>query len=1383
MKKILGLDLGTNSIGWALVGEAENKNEKNQIIRLGVRIINYDNFVSTKTGKESKEPEKDFMGGKGISPNAGRTLKRSMRRNLQRYKLRREQLIETLKRHSLIQDNTVLAETGNRSTFKTYEYRSKAASEKIPLDEFCKVLLMINKKRGYKSSRNAKRQDDGQLIDGMAVAKKLYDEHLTPGQYVLQILKSGKMIIPDFYISDLKEEFKRIWEKQASYYPETLNPSNFERVICLNKNNTSDFFKKLGIERFEPKGNFFEKKKVRYQLRNDALERQLDLSEIAEILTEINNECNKTSGYLGAISNRSKELYFNKMTVGQYLWNQIQQNPHTRLKGQVFYRQDYLDEFERIWEKQAEYYPQLSNTLKEEIRDVIIFYQRKLKSQKGLISFCEFEQKKVLVEINGKQKEKTIGMRVIPRSSPLFQQFKIWQILNNVTISRKKPKETYTLNQEEKEFLFEELNTVKSLKPDEVLKLLGLGKDWELNYKQLEGNATFAALYQAIENVVEASGHDISKIKKFRGEERKHALKGILSTLGINPEILEFNPILEGNAFEKQASFQLWHLLYSYEGDDSATGNESLYTKLKDKFGIDREYAPFFINIELLDGYGSLSAKAIRKILPHLMDGLGYDEACGYAGFNHSNSLNKQQIEERVLKERLDILPKNSLRNPVVEKILNQMINVVNAIIDEYGKPDEIRLELARELKKNAKEREAMTQAINKSKEEHENISAILRSEFGLTQVSRNDIIRFKLYKELEHRGYKTLYSNTYIPREKLFSKEFDIEHIIPQSRLFDDSFSNKTLELHKVNNEKADKTALDYVKDKYGEKGKEDYTTNVLELYRNNKISKTKRDKLLMQSTDIPENFIARDLRDTQYIAKRAKELLLETFRYVNTTTGSITERLREDWQLVNIMQELNWDKYKALGLTEEIRNRDGHLVRRIKDWTKRNDHRHHAMDALTVAFTKPSHVQYLNNLNARSDKSGSIYGIEQKELYRDQNGKLLFKPPMPINVLRMEAKKHLEMILVSIKAKNKVVTRNINKSKYKGGFHKKMELTPRGQLHLETIYGSKQRYQTAWVKVGANMDEDTINKVANQKFRKALMDRLIANNNDAKKAFTGKNSLDKNPLYTDNERTQMVPEKVKLVFTESYYTIRKDVGPDLNVEKITDPKVRQIIEDRITQFNGDKKAALSNLDEHPIWQNKEKGIQIRRVTITGVANADALRVKRDHHGNPIINTDGRYIPADFVNTGNNHHVAIYRDAEGNLQEKVVSFLEAVMRVNKGLSPVDKELNSDIGWNFLFTMKQNEYFVFPNEKAGFNPSEIDLINENNYSLISPNLFRVQKIATKNYFFRHHLETQLIDSPLTRAITWENIRSTSKLSTIVKIRVNHVGKIIYVGEY
>ena len=95
-KKILGLDLGTNSIGWAYVTENENIKES-KINQIGSRIIQFDNFVSTETGKESKEPLKDFSGGKGISPNAGRTSKRGARRNLDRFQVRRDNLIEILK--------------------------------------------------------------------------------------------------------------------------------------------------------------------------------------------------------------------------------------------------------------------------------------------------------------------------------------------------------------------------------------------------------------------------------------------------------------------------------------------------------------------------------------------------------------------------------------------------------------------------------------------------------------------------------------------------------------------------------------------------------------------------------------------------------------------------------------------------------------------------------------------------------------------------------------------------------------------------------------------------------------------------------------------------------------------------------------------------------------------------------------------------------------------------------------------------------------------------------------------------------------------------------------------------------------------------------------
>lgn len=542
-----------------------------------------------------------------------------------------------------------------------------------------------------------------------------------------------------------------------------------------------------------------------------------------------------------------------------------------------------------------------------------------------------------------------------------------------------------------------------------------------------------------------------------------------------------------------------------------------------------------------------------------MKEGNQYDIACDYAGYRHSkSSLTKDEIENKILKDKLEILPKNSLRNPVVEKILNQMVNLINTLIDTYGKPDEIRVELARELKKNAKEREELTKSIARNTREHDEIRQLLRTEFGMMNVSRNDIIRYKLYEELKDNGYKTLYSNEYIPREKIFSKEIDIEHVIPQARLFDDSLSNKTLEYRAINIEKGNKTAYDFVKEKYGDDGLEKFLNRCETLF---KDKRTKLRKLKMEETDIPEGFIDRDLRNTQYISKKAFAMLNEISRSVVATTGSITDKLREDWQLVDLMKELNLPKYEKLGMVEMFEDKDGRKIKKITDWTKRNDHRHHAVDALTVAFTKDVFIQFYNNKNAAwmpaSKEHANITGIKARYF---ENGKAL--APMPLAQFRAEAKRHLENLLVSIKAKNKVITSNVNRTKNKNGENRKLQQTPRGQLHLETVYGSHRQYATKIEKVNAAFDVTKIATVSKLAYRNALLKRLEAFGNDPKKAFTGKNTLEKNPLYLDENQTEMVPEKVQTVEFETVYTIRKPIDPNLSIDKVVDVKIRSVLE-----------------------------------------------------------------------------------------------------------------------------------------------------------------------------------------------------------------------------
>lgn len=1360
----------------------------------------------------------------------------------------------------------------------------------------------------------------------------------------------------------MQAEFDKIWHFQQQFYPEILTDElkiKFDKTVTKNgktekyKANEGETWKILETpwnlvgKKRTTKGE--ELKKENYIWRVDALSKKMDLEKLVVVLQKIHIDYNKSSGYLGAISDRSKELFFYKIikfdgterpqTVGEYQMSVLSESPNASLRNMVFYRQDYLDEFNTIWETQARFHKELTEELKQKIRDVVIFYQRRLKSQKGLISFCEFENNLteyredfVLIKkcqfVNFKDKvinildqfDKRIkiendlvesffedlsiesslsiiefkerlsidsnenlfyrkGQRVIPRSSPLFQEFKIWQCLNDIEIfpvneKRKKRKpNARRLNQEQKDLLFTELTIREKLSKDKVLTLLDL-QEFDMNFNSIEGNRTQAELFKKYQEIFELP--DL----KDSADKIIETIKENFIERSYKTDILHFNADVENLGDE--AFYNLWHLLYSFEGDNSNTGNENLITKLMSEYGFDKPAASILANITFQDDYGSLSTKAIRKILPRMKQGEDYTTACAYAYRKHSkNSLTTEELDKKIYKNKLEILPKNSLRNPVVEKILNQMINVINEIIDNYGvknekgeiieKPfNEIRIELARELKKSANERILLSDSVNTNTEEIKKIKETLKDEFNLSNPSRNDIIRYKLWKELAPNGHKTLYSNIEISPAKLFTKEIEIEHIIPKSRLFDDSFSNKTLEFHDVNHPKTgkgDKTAIDFVKEKYGEQGLREYVKRIISVYgtkttkRVNKrtkkietetktfdsfkkehirslkkkeqkskwdnLSETEQNlviiekyysgklgKLAMSEKDLPDGFINRDLANTQYITKEAKKILGDLVKFVVCTTGSITERLREDWQLVDVMKEINFPKYEQLGLVEDEERIDyetGEIryVKKIKDWTKRNDHRHHAMDALAVAFTKRQFIQYLNNLNARRADDNltisntekeeidnfaittedavlntrDVLGIERNYLYRDKRNKLRFNPPIPLNEFRAEAKKHLENTLISIKAKNKVVTNNINTTKKTGGVNKKLQSTPRGQLHDQTVYGKNDWSRIALSKKISKKEIDAIRSPELKKFiseyikEKGSIAKAFSDNELLKLSFKGK------PLKEVVVNIPCYTQRINIskIFTDSQKT---NSAKEKLIDNILDLKIRDILRKRVNDFDKDFKKAFSNLDENPIWFNEEKGIAIKRVITTGISNAEALHDKKDKDGNLILDENGQKQPVDFVNTGNNHHVAVYRDENGNLQENVVSFFEATSRANLGLPIIDKDYKKSEGWQFLFSMKQNEYFVFPNEKTGFNPKEIDLLNPENYALISPNLFRVQKFAFKNYVFRHHLETSIKDtSNILKGITWTDFRSSKGLDAIVKVRINHIGEIISVGEY
>jgi len=1158
MKKILGLDLGTTSIGWAFITEVESKKEASNIVRTGVRII-------PLTVNEKDE----FSKGNALSTNLERTQKRGARRNNQRFKQRRDKLLKILFDLDLISN---VDDLKTDKSLDLYKQRALAIEQKIEKVDLAKVFFLLNGKRGYQSNRKT-------------------------------------------------------------------------------------------------------------------------------------NDTENDSTYLSEISDRDNELVERTITVGQKLYELLEINSLACLKNRVYSRKSYNNEFDSIWKEQSKHYPKLTKELKKIIKDEIIFYQRDLKSQKGLLSECEFEK----------------HHKVIPASSPLFQEFRIWQRLHDIVIKNRFSEE-YDLGQDQKESLFDKLQESSKLTEKNILKELGLNtNEYSLNFKKIEGNTT---RHQLLE-IFEAIKYDID-------------------------DVLELDYTIRGNEFDKQSFMQLWHLIYS------AKNSDHLIKNLKIKFSFNNEQAKTIADqVHYQLRYGSLSARAIRKLLPYMQQGYNYTDACEQAGYRHSNWRTNQE-KENWKPQELKLLQKNSLRNPVVEKVMNQLVNVVNSIIkdESLGRPDEIRIEMARELRMNAKNRKKLTSRINDNTKKHETIRRILRTEFNIPRPSRNDIIKYKLAEET---NWISLYSGNPIQPSRLFTQDYDIEHIIPKARLFDDSFLNKTLCESVINREKGNKTAFDYM----ASKDETSLNTYVSLIKSNKKMYPPKKEKLLITSENIPEGFINRQLSETQYIAKKAIEILSKVSKEITHTSGSITDLLKDQWELPYVIQDLNLDKYREIGQTEsrDIKT-NGNKVKKVEQifhldkkgekvfWSKRDDHRHHALDAIVVALTKQHHIQHLNTLNA---------SFEKRYNESDDNVKIAAqKFEVPWRNLREDVKQALDSTLISFKQKNKVVTKNINKTKTKNKENTQITLTPRGQLHEETIYGKIKQLNTKHILLNKRFLIKYVELIVDEAIKNLVKQQLQKFNNDPTKAFDTK-ILKNNPLIHNES-----PLKEVICFDE-IFVIRKPINETLKIETVIDKGIQTILKKRLDAFEGNKKLAFTNLDEKPIYLNKNKTIEIKRVKIKS-KYSDLLDLGRG-----------------YVNSGNNHHIAIYKDENDKTHGEKISFIEAVERVRQGVSVINKQ--HELGWDYLFNLQINDYFIFYDDTL---TPEIDVFNKANYSLISKNLFRVQKLSIStngqpNFIFRHHLET----TPKTvSGFAYKGIYSYGKLiGKCQKVQLNNLGELIKIGEY
>lgn len=1237
MKKILGLDLGSASIGWALIAENEiNGIINREILGLGSRIIPYE-------GTEGK----DFEKGTGESRNSVRTQMRTIRKGYDRYQLRRKYLVQELLKHNMLPSDGLK----KLPKMQLWELRNKAAAEKVDLHELGRLLLWLNQKRGYKSSRS---------------------------------------------------------------------DSNLDK---------------------------------------------------------------KDTEYVAMVKNRHQQIKEQNLTIGQHFYQQLKNDEFYRVKENIFPREAYIEEFDCICNEQKKHYPNILNDdIIAKIRNEIIYYQRPLKSQKGLVSVCEFEGfwRKSL---DGR--EYFVGPKVAPKSSPIFQYAKLWESINSIRIENKQGNEI-EITLEQKQALFEYLDNNEKLTPTDIQKILGLKKNECFFNKQLtkgiKGNTTkhaivncfddiskYAHLIKFSVSIIETSNQTYL-YKKSDGE-----VLGEKTLKYVDPNV------------ENEPLYQLWHTIYSISDQDECS------RVLQQKFSIEKEVAEKLANIDFTkQGFGNKSAKTIRKILPYLIEGDGYSEAMCYAGYNHSNSLTKDENLRRELLDRLKPIAKNSLRQPIVEKILNQMVNVVNAIIDKYGKPDEIRVELARELKQSKDERNETFLNITKRERENEQIAKKLQ-EFGL-RATRNNILKWRLYEEMDNEDKKLnaicIYCGQPISLvDAIKGADVDIEHIIPKSKLFDDSQSNKTLAHRHCNSGKGDMTAYDFMKTKSTEAFNA-YVERVSMLYSNRVIKKAKRDKLLMTESKIPDNFIDRQLRESQYIAKKAREVLQTISYNVWATSGNVTAELRNLWGWDDVTMNLQFNKYKELGLTsfvewESEHGKNKHRKEVITGWSKRDDHRHHAIDALVIACTKQGYIQRFNTLSSSKTKEDLKADVESKSIEFKEKLSLLEKyiiSERPFTVKEVEEK--VASILVSFKAGKKVAVIGKRKIGKKG--NKKVVQTgiviPRGALSEESIYGKIKTTERKPLKYAFENPELIVLPTIKQ-----LVVERIAKYEDAKKAIA---SLKKEPLFID--KNKMVLLEYASCFS-SDYVIKYTVDINFNkVDKVVDGRIKQILQTRLNKFDGKSKEAFKDIqrgDKVIKWYEDEglsKPIKSVRC-YTGLSAV--VPVKKDENGNNI----------GYVKPGNNHHIAIYSDSEGNKQEHICTFWHAVERKKFGLPVIIRNTNEvwDIiqqkpegtfpeefleklpspNLNLELSMQQNEMFVL-----GMTQEEVsNSISNGGFKAISDKLYRVQKLGSSDYNFRHHLETEIVnDENAKLSKRFLRIASISGLSSLnpIKIKIDCIGNII-----
>lgn len=690
-----------------------------------------------------------------------------------------------------------------------------------------------------------------------------------------------------------------------------------------------------------------------YMLRTKALDEKLTNEEFARILINLaqrrgfksNRKTEKSDAETGKLLTavNNNKLLMEKMgyrTVGEMLYKDEKYSEFKRNKGDDYVntvsRDMIQDEVEKIFEAQRKFDNRFADKNIEDAYSKILLSQRSFDMGPGE------GNKNSPSPYAGKQIQNMIGKCTLipeeyraPKASYSFQLFSLWQNINNISLVLSNG-EKIKLNNEQRKLIFKLCHKSNTVNYKKIRKELGIDECYSfanLSYgdksiEDVENKTKFNYL---------AAYHEIRKaLDKFK--------KGYIDNLSID-EIDSISYIFTVNKTDDTIKSALM------------------------KSQLDHNIFDYLLNLNGFSKFGHISVKACRKLIPFLENGLTYDKACAAAGFD---------FKGHGCCEKATYLTSSSsmfddITNPVVKRCISQTVKVVNAIIRQQGtSPVYVNIELARELSKNSNERGIIEKQNKNNRKNNEIIIETIRKDFNIIPNGL-DIVKYKLWKEQD--GICS-YTQKPIDLNRLFETGYaEVDHIIPYSISFDDSYNNKVLTFTKENRQKGNRIPMQYLQ---GE-NQNRFVVWVQNNYRNYK----KKQNLLKAkiSKDDFSGFKERNLNDTKYLSRFlynfiSDNLAFEAFsdnrkKHVTAVNGAVTAYMRKRWGIQKIRE---------------------------------NGDLHHAVDAVVIACITDSIIQKVSRYSRLKETEYTDAFDYSAFDINYQTGEVIEKFPLPYRDFRKE-------------------------------------------------------------------------------------------------------------------------------------------------------------------------------------------------------------------------------------------------------------------------------------------------------------------------------------------------------------------------------------------